>query len=278
MMFGSALHCAVLEPDQFNDRYACSLSQSDYQGLLVTMDNLRQWLKDRGVTPKGSLKSDIIAQVRSQFVAGHCGEEPPLIWDLMCEIHGKENTGKVQFAKEDWLRITACAESLRNEPKMQDLLKDGRAEAWYEVKDPDTGVILKSRMDWVTKNYTVDLKTFQTKRTKSIDKTVTDAIWYEGYHEKMYFYTMVRELSGEVGAYPVLCFAESEQPHETRLRLLGPKVGGQATLYWISARRQVRNLIDLYYACRQRYGDKPWREPRGIEPLEDMEMPQQAWS
>jgi len=278
MMFGSALHCAVLEPDQFNDRYACSLSQSDYPGLLVTMDNLRQWLRDRGVTPKGSMKSDVIAQVRNHFEQGHCGEQPPLIWDLMCVAHDQENTGKVQFAKEDWLRITACAESLRNEPKMQELLKDGRAEAWYEVKDPDTGVMLRSRMDWVTAKYTCDIKTFSQKRGKSIDKTVTDALWYEQIVCQMYWYTMVRELAGEIGAYPIVAFIESDQPHEIRLRLLGPKVGGNATLYWMTARRQVRDLLDTYYACRKRYGDKPWREPRGIEPLEDMEMPQQAWS
>jgi hypothetical protein len=278
MQFGSALHCAVLEPDQFNERYACMLSQSDYTGLLVTMDNLRQWMRDRGKTPKGSLKSDLIAQVRYEFEQGHCGEEPPLIWDLMVEASDQENKGKVQFAKDDWLRIIACAESLKSEPKMQELLKEGRAEAWYEVKDKDTGIILKARMDWVTDRYTPDLKTYQQKRGKSIDKTVCDAIWYEGYVAKMYFYTMVRDLAGETGTQPILCFVESEPPHETRLRLLGPKVGGQATLYWITARKTVRDLLDLYYACLKRYGDKPWRDPRGIEPLEDMEIPQQAWS
>jgi hypothetical protein len=279
MTFGSALHCAVLEPEQFNDRYACSLSQSDFDGLLVTNDNLRQWLRDRGKNPKGTLKADLVSQVRATFEQKHAGEDPPLIWDLMCEAHGQENTGKVQFAKDDWLRIIACAEALNAEPKMQELLKGARVEEFYEVKDKERGIVLKARMDAVTAHYTPDLKTFSVKRSnKSIDKTVNDAIWYENYLGKMYLYTMIRELAGEVGALPVLCFVESEEPHEVRLRLLGPKVGGQATLYWIMARKQVCDLLDLYCACVKRYGDKPWREPRGIEPLEDMDIKQIAWN
>lgn len=278
MQFGSALHCAVLEPDQLNERYACALSQSDYPDLLVTMDNLRQWMRDRGRTPKGSLKSDLIAQVRGEFELGHCGEAPPLIWDLMVEVHNQQNAGKVQFAKYDWQRIINCAEALRGEPKMQELLSEGEAEVWLEARDPDTGVIIRGLLDWVNPKYTVDLKTFQQTRERSLDKTISNALYYNGYIGQLYFYTMLRELTGHRGHQPVIAFVESQPPHEVRIKTFGPKVGGQATLYWITARRTVRDLLDMYAACTERYGDKPWREPRGIEPLEDMEMPQQAWS
>jgi hypothetical protein len=131
---------------------------------------------------------------------------------------------------------------------------------------------LKGRLDWVTPTVTLDIKTFTQKRGKSIDQSVADAIYYEGYHAQAYRYAMLRGWPKWDGKH-VVAFVESDPPHEVRLRSLGPKSDGQANLYWTTAQMQTRQLIRLYKKCMDHFGkDQPWRYAQEIDPLLDEEM------
>jgi len=281
MIFGSALHTAVLEPSKFEERYVCALDGTDFPGLLVTIEDLRGWLRDHGVKPKGTLKGDLIAQV--EFYAPADKNVPPHIWDVMIANHAAANAGKIQFKKEDWFRICDTANALRAEPKIVQILNhpQGRAEVPVFATDPETGVLLKARMDWISPTHTLDLKTFSQKRGKSIDKTVADAIWYERYWIQAYWYSLLRSLQGAAGGRRgaqnapefVMAFVESDPPHDVRLRALRPRICGEVCEWWERARFQCRDLIRLYADCVERFGDKPWREEHEIDPLEDLEMP-----
>lgn len=274
MRFGSALHCAVLEPNEFLNRYACELQADDYPGCLVTIGDLRQWLKDKGITPKGTLKADVIAQVQS------VDSSVPIL-DVIERRHFAQNADKVLFKPEDWARIYGAAESLRSEPLVQDILRDGQAEVSLVAKDPETGIRLKCRVDWLAPKVTLDLKTFTQKRGKSIDKSVTDAIWYESYYVQGYIYQLIRRIAlGENhnDSEFVLAFVESDPPHEVRLRSLLPKVGGNVNLLWERARINVRELLSSYEENVRHFGaEKPWRYARDVEPLADEEVPQVAY-
>lgn len=272
--FGRALHCAVLQPDLFPQQYACEINLSDYPGCLVTMDDLRGWLRDKGYTPKGTRKQDVISQVQAV-------DSTVPILDVIERRHFAENEGKTFFKPEDWQRIAGAAKALRDEPHVQRLLsEDGQAEVPMFARDPETGVLLKAKMDWVAPTHILDLKTFSQTRGKSIDKTVSDAIFYEQYYRQAYFYDYVRRLAlkEDHGTFDfVMAFVESEPPHETRIRCLLPKNGGGVNLYWERARIEVRRLIDTFAEYYQHFGDKPWRYAQTVEVLQDEDIPQLAY-
>ena len=271
MQIGSAVHCAVLEPLEFHKCYACEFIAAP--DALVTIEDLRRFLREAGITPKGTRKAEVIAQVQAV-----CPQAP--IFDVQQARYLEEHAGKTIFEAGDWKRIQGAADSLLAEPRVVELLKDktGRAEQPFLAVDPDTGIPLKAKMDWVAEKYTLDLKTFTQQRGKSIDKSVSSAIWYEGYYRQAYFYSYMRALaSGSCIAAKapesIMAFVESQPPHEVRLRSLRPKTGTEVNLFWERARIETTGLIRLYAECDKHFGDRPWRYAQEITPLADEELP-----
>jgi hypothetical protein len=52
----------VFEPTKFERLYYRKLTPEPDAGMLVTVDDMREWLRSHGVQPKGTKKADIIAQ------------------------------------------------------------------------------------------------------------------------------------------------------------------------------------------------------------------------
>jgi hypothetical protein len=271
--FGSALHCAVLEPSCFESRYCPEINESDFpEGCLVTMDDLRTWLKDNGYKPNGKLKADLVSQVSA------IAPEVPIL-DVVRERDELENADKIRLSKEDWARVRSAADSLRSEPSLIPILSDpeGRSEVSLSAVDPNTKVVLKGRLDWWTPSLTLDLKSFSQQRGKSIDRTVHDAIFYEHYNWQAVHYTTIRTILGDRKPRYIMAFVESDPPHEVRLKELRPMTR-QINMYWETARAEVRTLIYTYADCLKKYGDRPWRDERGIELLDDVDIPQLAFA
>lgn len=278
MRFGTALHCAVLEPSKFEQRYACEIEPEDFPGCLRTMDDLREWLKSKGLPSSGKTKRELIDRVMAADLSVQ-------IYDVLEQAYEQENAGRILLSKDDWSRARNAAASLRSEPRLAAILEHGQAEVCMSAKDPETGVLLKARMDWITPDVTLDLKTFTVQRGKSVDKAVTSAIFYEGYYRQAFLYSTIRALvagnqkiSGpQTAPEYVMGFVESDEPHEVRIRSLRPKCGGEVNVYWQQARIECRELIRTYAECMERFGTRPWRNPREIDPLMDEELPQMAY-
>ncbi|HXI40815.1 MAG TPA: PD-(D/E)XK nuclease-like domain-containing protein [Bryobacteraceae bacterium] len=263
MNFGSALHCAILEPKEFDKRFAREFTADQVQGCLVTIEDLRAWLRDKGHTPKGTRKADLILQVQK------VDEFQPILEVLEAE-HAAKTTGMIVLSDEAWTRVAGAAASLMEEQRVQELLKEGQPEV--ALTKTFEGVLLKGLLDWVHPHVTADFKTFAQKRGKSIDQCVADAIYYEGYYRQAVFYAILRGWPDTYDGSFVMPFVESEPPHEVRIKLLTPKVGGQPTVYWTRALLEIRSMIRTYDEYLKQFGDKPWRYAREIESLVDEEM------
>jgi len=268
--FGNAVHCAVLEPEQFESRYAVECEASDYEKCLVTIADIREFITSKGHKPKGTLKADLIIQA-------HSIDSSMPILDIELARAARANEGKVVLSKFDRDRAMVCAGALREEPQLRPILEAEHAFAELSITTEENGVLLKGCLDWVWPGGFLDIKTFQQKSSASIDKTVTNAIFYEAYYRQMYFYAKLKgwpEWKGEA----VMAFVESVPPHEVRIRSFQPKSGGQATLYWQRALLETRDLIAKYKYYSDRFGAAPWREDCKIEVLEDEEISQLAYS
>lgn len=270
MDLGSALHCAVLEPDGFDKRYARKLEADEIDGCLATIDDIREWIRSKGETPKGTIKAKVIAQ------AVEIDAHVP-IFDVLAREHAQTHAGKVILKRGDFRCVAGCAVALRLEPSIQKILDEGSAEVSVFANDPGTGVLLKARMDWVSPTTILDLKTFSQMRGKSIDKSVTDALYYENYLRQGYFYSLLDSLATGANRTVIFAFVESDEPHEVRIRRLDPKVGGNASVYWVRSQLEVRGLIRTFVEYSKQFGSDPWRYAQPVNPLLDEEIPQLAY-
>jgi hypothetical protein len=279
MRMGSALHCAVLESNEiFESRYARALDPSDWPVCLDTIQEIRGWITDKGQKPKGTRKDEVISQALELMT--HLGEHVPIL-QVEQSRFARENEGKTILAVDEWERLAGMALALSEEPALRPILAHGKCEVSMVARDPEAGVLLKARLDWMTPATTLDLKTFTVKRDGSVDKAICDAIYYEGHYRQAYFYNFVRHLvTGERQDYAdfVFAFVESDQPHETRIKRLMPKRGGSLNLYWETARIEVRKMIRLYADCLAKFGDDPWREKQEISTLADEDIRQFAYA
>ena len=271
-VFGSALHCAVLQPPEvFDAQYAVALTPPE--NALDTIGDMREWIKSKGFTPKGTKKDEMAAQVLA------IDPDQPIVSVLEAR-HFAQNAGKKIISLDDWRRLEGCTRALLQEPEVSKILAVGSPEVPIFVQDPETGVDLKCRIDWYAPDLSLDLKTFSQKARKSIDESVADAIWYEGYLKQAFFYTRLRHLKGnqdgsELTARPfVIPFVESDPPHEVRIK----KFQMGEDLYWTQTSLQVRRLINLYAHCMETYGTEPWRDAQEVHPLRDENFRQLGWT
>lgn len=268
MQFGTALHCAILEPDEFQRRFACEFEPPE--NCLDTMDDLRGFIRDKGHSPKGTRKDELIAQALTI-------DSGAQILALLRMDFAKDNEDKTVLSVSDWERVAQCEIALREQPAFAKLIESGTAEVALFGAEPHTNAPIKGRLDWVTPEITLDIKTFSQKKGKSIDKSVTDAIFYEQYYRQAYIYALLRGWPKTWNGKHVLAFVESDPPHEVRLRSLHARSAGEANLYWTRAALEVRDFCRTYQKYSERFGTEPWRDRCSIDALYDEEIPQLAW-
>lgn len=155
--------------------------------------------------------------------------------------------GKVPIKPDDYAKAEHMDRQVREHPAIGGVFADGAAELSAWTTDPDTGVGLRCRPDWLTEDrdgrpVVVD---FKTTAGDVHDWALSKVIHDRGYHQSAAFYLDVLTGAGVLdpgaGTF-LLIFASKAPPHQVRAVTL-PAVALDR------GRDLNRRAIDLYAAC-----------------------------
>lgn len=156
LKYGKAVHKCVLEGvDQFKATYAPKPSKNDYTACLVTNDDLKAFLTEKGDKVTGT-KPVLIERAGAY-------DDCPIILDD--EIKEFEASGLIDLSRDDYNRVLAATSFIQANNHLSQAFTEGMPEV--SVFWEEHGVRLKARFDYLKYAALVDLKSIG--NTKGID-------------------------------------------------------------------------------------------------------------
>lgn len=99
LLFGTAMHCAILEPDVYEKAFIRDISKDDYPDALTSDAAIKAWLKARGISGYSTKKTpELIEMVRNT------GEDIQ-IWSELKQSFDESAEGKVIVSKDGFEKI-----------------------------------------------------------------------------------------------------------------------------------------------------------------------------
>lgn len=175
MKLGRAIHTAALEPHQFARRYHLEPIPEDFPGTLVSADDYRAACASLGIKPpstKAAMKTLLMAT-----------PNPPVFFE---DIAGQIESKFELLSEKQMEACEGIAGNVRKSDAAMTLLSDGKAEEVAVWKDPETGVLCKARLDWLSsdRNVIVDLKSTTDARPEKFKRSIQEY----GYHRQVAWY------------------------------------------------------------------------------------------
>jgi hypothetical protein len=239
MRLGTAIHSAVLEPEDFETRYteanACEATKKD-----------------------GSPCSNPgVGRVGGVWGCGVRGHLPA----------GDRDRIEV-LSRDEFFACFAIRDAIRSHPRIGKLLSgDGENELTVIWDDPDTGVRCKARIDRLARHpkaggVLVDLKSTTDAREAAFTRKVFDL----GYYRQFGMYQDALRAHGVETLHMVIVAVEKEAPYA----VAGYRLTEAAA---DAGRQELRTLMKRYAEC-ERSGN--W--PGYSEEITELSLPTWAWS
>lgn len=292
LSIGRAFHARIVEgAEAFNSRYAIELNADNFPDALKSADDLRTACKNHNIKA-GNSKAKMSEALRQ---AG----APVVIWDDLVADHEAKNPGKEFIKQKLWDRIERAAKLVAAHPVGGSAFAGGYPEVSIFWEDPETGIRLKARIDYLKTKALIDLKTFTNLHNKPLKKAVAHAVANHSYHVQVCHYCDGAEAAKKMlrkdrslifGEAPpaewidaflatkrhgfVFVFQEAGRVPNVVVREFTRSNGHDQNLYWISGETEVRAAINIFNRCREQYGDGPWLGyDETMEAFEDRDFP-----
>ena len=205
----TGLHDGIPEQEYHADR--ASLSSTGAKTIATQGLRAFRWGQDHPVHKDsfdlGSVVHALILGVGDYTVLEHDSWRTKA---AQAERDEARAAGSTPILAKDFNAAEEMADAVLSNKLASAILSEGRPEVsmWHE--DPETGVLMRGRADYLRDGYLVDLKT----SAGAIDPWAFEKkVWDLRYGLQMYWYTRLLELNG-VDAAPLWIVISKDAPHE----------------------------------------------------------------
>lgn len=236
LVIGEAYHCARLEPDQFELRYAREPGKADFpaKGMLTSDAAVKAALKELGCqqTFTGETIPERCQRLLDQ---GYEGTIMPLVKAQFRETLN----GRTALPGKTYDEIVRDMERIRNHAEVGPLLEDGFSEVSVFWTDKNN-IQRKARFDRLAYERWIDFKTFDNPRRKRLEKAIADAVQYNRYYVTAASYLEASEAVRTAGLQIIGEATEEQRDLIARLQL---KPEQQECWFVFQQKKGVPNLL-----------------------------------
>lgn len=174
-LLGRAYHTARLEPHLFESTYVRELDKADApKGTLFTGTEMSAKLEEFGLKKSGTVAEQAERLVDAGFPANR-------LWPLIKEAWEAERAGRTALPAKHYDQMITDRDRISLNGQIAPLLAGGEAEVSIFWTDKH-GVQMKARIDYLTRDWWVDFKTFDNSRGKTLNQALVDAVRYNRYY------------------------------------------------------------------------------------------------
>lgn len=174
-VLGKAYHCARLEPHLFEATYVRDLDKSDApKGTLMTGPEMAAKLEEFGLKKSGS----VMEQAERLAEAGFPEDR---LWPLIKRQWENDRNGRTPIPPKNFDAMVTDMERIQMNSQIAPLLTGGEPEVSIFWTD-EYGVQMKARVDYLTRDWWADFKTFDNSRGKNLNQCLSDAVRYNRYY------------------------------------------------------------------------------------------------
>lgn len=174
-LLGRAYHTARLEPHLFESTYARELDKADCpEGTLFTGTEMSKALEDMGLKKSGSVAEQAERLADSGFPAEQ-------LWPLIKAAWDKERGARAALPAKHYDQMVTDRDRISLNSQIAPLLTGGEAEVSVFWTD-EYGLKMKARVDYLTRDWWADFKTFDNSRGKDLNQALADSVRYNRYY------------------------------------------------------------------------------------------------
>lgn len=174
-ILGRAYHTARLEPHLFEATYARELEKSEApKGTLFTATDMGKMLEEYGLKKSGTVLEQAERLADSGFPASQ-------LWPLIKAQWEEERGTRTPLPAKHYDQMITDRDRISANSQIAPLLSGGEAEVSIFWTD-EHGLQMKSRLDYLTRDWWADFKTFDNSRGKHLNQALSDAVRYNRYY------------------------------------------------------------------------------------------------